>query len=191
MKVCSQCGQIVAESVNTCPACGAEVAVGRATIDDFHGYTGDYVIRITSKDGEEELPVGAVVLSLEGNARLIKKLQSVFHIDIDEKGALAARDEATARSQTQDRGIFVINPVPVDGNGLGARLLAADGTAAMWIHSCRSHFAAVSLSGPATPDGRHMPYAPLTPAATLSLAQQPASPPLRGCSHLTPLPPNA
>jgi len=36
MKVCGQCGQVVAESVHTCPACGAEVAAGRAAIDDFH-----------------------------------------------------------------------------------------------------------------------------------------------------------
>ena len=35
MKVCHQCGQIVAEPVHTCPACGADVAAGRATIDDF------------------------------------------------------------------------------------------------------------------------------------------------------------
>ena len=35
MKVCVQCGQIVAEEVNTCPTCGAEVGAGRAAIDDF------------------------------------------------------------------------------------------------------------------------------------------------------------
>jgi hypothetical protein len=35
MKICSQCGQIVAEEISNCPACGAEVAAGRAFIDDF------------------------------------------------------------------------------------------------------------------------------------------------------------
>ncbi len=35
MKICIQCGQVVAEAVNTCPACGAEVVAGRAAIDDY------------------------------------------------------------------------------------------------------------------------------------------------------------
>jgi heterodisulfide reductase subunit A-like polyferredoxin/coenzyme F420-reducing hydrogenase delta subunit len=105
-----------------------------ATVTDFHGYTGDYVMKVAAEGTETEMPVGAVVLSLEENTRMIKKLQPIFHVDIDEKGALAAKDEKTARSQTQDRGIFVVNPVQADGNGLGNRLLAADGTAAMVIN---------------------------------------------------------
>lgn len=35
MKICITCGQIVAEEVNTCPACGAEVVAGRAAIDGY------------------------------------------------------------------------------------------------------------------------------------------------------------
>ena len=35
MKICIQCGQVVAEAVITCPACGAEVAAGRTAIDDY------------------------------------------------------------------------------------------------------------------------------------------------------------
>ncbi|MBC2712791.1 MAG: trypsin-like peptidase domain-containing protein [Desulfosarcina sp.] len=35
MKICSQCGQVVAEKVNMCPACGAEVVAGRTAIEDF------------------------------------------------------------------------------------------------------------------------------------------------------------
>ena len=35
MKICAACGQIVAEEINTCPACGTEVAAGRAFIDDY------------------------------------------------------------------------------------------------------------------------------------------------------------
>jgi len=36
MKICIKCSQIVAEKVNTCPVCGAELATGRAVIDDYH-----------------------------------------------------------------------------------------------------------------------------------------------------------
>ena len=35
MKICIQCGQIVAEEVHTCPSCGAEVTAGRTAIDDY------------------------------------------------------------------------------------------------------------------------------------------------------------
>ncbi len=105
-----------------------------AKITDFHGYTGDYVLEFSSGGTNVELPVGAVVLSLENNTRTIKKLQTVFHIDIDEHGAFAAKDDTTARSQTQDRGIFVINPLQGETNGLSSQLLAADGTAAMVIN---------------------------------------------------------
>jgi len=35
MKFCTQCGQVVAEKVNMCPACGAEMVTGRTAIDDF------------------------------------------------------------------------------------------------------------------------------------------------------------
>ena len=35
MKICIKCGQIVAEKVNSCPACGAELAESRTVIDDY------------------------------------------------------------------------------------------------------------------------------------------------------------
>jgi hypothetical protein len=58
MKICSQCGQIVAEEVINCPACGAEVAAGRDTIDDFRilevlheGYSS--ILCKARRDGED------------------------------------------------------------------------------------------------------------------------------------------
>ena len=35
MKLCSNCGQSVAEEIATCPNCGKEVREGRKTIDDY------------------------------------------------------------------------------------------------------------------------------------------------------------
>jgi S1-C subfamily serine protease len=35
MKICTECGQLVAEDIDTCPSCGAAVAVGRKMIDDY------------------------------------------------------------------------------------------------------------------------------------------------------------
>ena len=35
MKLCQDCGQLLAEDITTCPSCGNEVAEGRKTIDDY------------------------------------------------------------------------------------------------------------------------------------------------------------
>ncbi|BBO70950.1 hypothetical protein DSCA_48800 [Desulfosarcina alkanivorans] len=58
MKICSGCGQVVAEEINTCPACGAAVAAGRAAIDDFRilevlheGYSS--ILCKARRDGED------------------------------------------------------------------------------------------------------------------------------------------
>ncbi len=58
MKICVKCGQIVAEEVSTCPACGAEVGAGRAAIDDYRilevlheGYSS--ILCKARKDGAE------------------------------------------------------------------------------------------------------------------------------------------
>ncbi len=36
MKICDQCGQLVAEDIITCPACGSDVIEGRKYVDDYH-----------------------------------------------------------------------------------------------------------------------------------------------------------
>jgi len=35
MKLCSQCGQLVAEEITVCPTCGSDVVEGRKYIDDY------------------------------------------------------------------------------------------------------------------------------------------------------------
>jgi S1-C subfamily serine protease len=35
MKLCQNCGQLLAEDISTCPSCGSEVTEGRKTIDDY------------------------------------------------------------------------------------------------------------------------------------------------------------
>ena len=35
MKLCNTCGQLVAEEIPVCPACGSEVVEGRKAIDDY------------------------------------------------------------------------------------------------------------------------------------------------------------
>jgi S1-C subfamily serine protease len=36
MKICDQCGQLVAEDIISCPACGSDVIEGRKYVDDYH-----------------------------------------------------------------------------------------------------------------------------------------------------------
>jgi coenzyme F420-reducing hydrogenase delta subunit/NAD-dependent dihydropyrimidine dehydrogenase PreA subunit len=73
--------------------------------------------------------VGAVVLSAEHNPSLVKELQTLFHVDVDDHGRIAAKDDVSARSQTHDRGVFVINPAHAQAGDLATELLAADATA--------------------------------------------------------------
>jgi len=35
MKLCQGCGQLLAEDISTCPACGSEVQEGKKTIDNY------------------------------------------------------------------------------------------------------------------------------------------------------------
>jgi heterodisulfide reductase subunit A-like polyferredoxin/coenzyme F420-reducing hydrogenase delta subunit len=100
-----------------------------ATPIDFSGFTGDFVLKIRTRAGEHEFPVGAVVLSAEPNPSLVKELQTLFHVDVDDHGRIAAKDDVSARSQTHDRGVFVINPAHAQTGDLATELLAADATA--------------------------------------------------------------
>jgi S1-C subfamily serine protease len=59
MKLCQNCGQLVAEEITTCPSCGSEVVEGRRYIDDYliekilhEGYAS--VLCRGRKEGEEE-----------------------------------------------------------------------------------------------------------------------------------------
>jgi coenzyme F420-reducing hydrogenase delta subunit/Pyruvate/2-oxoacid:ferredoxin oxidoreductase delta subunit len=104
-----------------------------ATVTDFHGYPGDFSLTVTAAGQESDLLVGAVVLSLQNNSAMIKMFQAMFHIDIDKDGSLVALDDVTARSQTQDRGVYVINPQKVAGEELGQAFMAADAVASMVI----------------------------------------------------------
>ncbi len=100
---------------------------------DFSGYPGDFALRVSTPRGESQISVGAVVLSLESQPAVLRELQSVFHIDLGDDGRVAPRDETTARSQTQDRGVFVINPPAGQADDLASQALAADAAAAMVI----------------------------------------------------------
>jgi coenzyme F420-reducing hydrogenase delta subunit/NAD-dependent dihydropyrimidine dehydrogenase PreA subunit len=115
---------------------------------DFSGFTGDFVLKIRTRAGDRELPVGAVVLAEEPSPALVKELQTLFHVDLDDAGRIAARDDVSARSHTQDRGVFVINPGRAGPEDLAPQLLAADATAiavmTLLRHSEIHHRVAVS-----------------------------------------------
>lgn len=103
-------------------------------IEDFLGYPGDYHLRIQSAHKVVSLPVGAVVLSLQGEPAMVKAAHTIFHVDVTDDGTLAVRDEVTARSQTLDRGIFVVAPRRAEDSDLGIDFQAADAAASMVIN---------------------------------------------------------
>ncbi|MDT8422251.1 MAG: hydrogenase iron-sulfur subunit [Desulfuromonadales bacterium] len=104
-----------------------------ASVTDFNGYPGDFSLTFTAEGRDVEIQVGAAVLSLQSNSAMVKMFQTMFHIDINNDGTLVALDDVTARSQTQDRGIFVINPQKLEGAELGQGFMAADAVASMVI----------------------------------------------------------
>lgn len=101
---------------------------------DFHGYPGDFSLTVAQDGKETEIPIGAVVLSLQTGGAMNKTFQSVFHVDVNKDGSLAALDDITARSLTQDRGVFVINPVKTDGSDITDNFSAADAASSMVIN---------------------------------------------------------
>ena len=101
MKLCQNCGQLVAEEIITCPSCGSEVVEGRKYIDDYRiekvlheGYSSilckgreegmeePVMIRIfTSQSGVDE----TIAERLKQELEEIKKLPEdyfVRHLDI-------------------------------------------------------------------------------------------------------------
>lgn len=59
MKICPNCGQLLAEDIMTCPSCGGAVGEGRRSIDDYHiteilheGYSS--ILCRAVKEGSEE-----------------------------------------------------------------------------------------------------------------------------------------
>jgi len=121
-----------------------------AAILDFYGYPGDYTLTVRAHEKEMRLQIGAVVLATSrGSREFLKRLHEVFHIDLDEQGRLAARDDVSARALTQDDGVFVIHPETTETPSLAGEMLAADSAAAMTINLLSKkeiyHRVAVSL----------------------------------------------
>ncbi|MBL0713894.1 MAG: trypsin-like peptidase domain-containing protein, partial [Desulfosarcina sp.] len=81
MKICIKCGQIVAEAVNTCPTCGAEVTAGRTTIGDYRilevlheGYAS--ILCKARREGDAEPVMIRIFTPPAGvDARLAERLQ--------------------------------------------------------------------------------------------------------------------
>jgi len=104
-----------------------------ASLVDLSGYSGDYLLKVTSGGGPFELRLGAIVVATDRDTAQARELQAVCHVDLDEGGVVASKDEATLRSNTQERGIFVVASSKQPGD-VSASLLAADAAAASVIN---------------------------------------------------------
>ena len=69
MKICAECGQIVAEEVNTCPTCGSEVAAGRARIDDYRILEASHILSLYPAEMAEVEKEMTTVLNRLAEAR--------------------------------------------------------------------------------------------------------------------------
>lgn len=104
-----------------------------ATLLDFDGYPGDFTLTLSAGGTESQLQIGAAILSPQNNSSLVKVFQAIFHVDVDRDGSLAALDEVTSRSQTLERGVFIINPPELGKNDPGHVFMAADAAASLAV----------------------------------------------------------
>jgi coenzyme F420-reducing hydrogenase delta subunit/NAD-dependent dihydropyrimidine dehydrogenase PreA subunit len=65
---------------------------------------------------------------------MISRYQSIFRLDVNENGSLAPRDEISARSQTLERGIFVVDHDVNEPDNITRKLLFADAAASMVVN---------------------------------------------------------
>jgi len=108
--------------------------LNRAVVNDLYGFPGDYTLEIDSGGKTSTISAGAAVLAFENNRKLIKEYQSVFRLDVNENGFLSPLDETSARSQTLDRGIFVVDYIKSDQTDISRKLVSADAAASMVIN---------------------------------------------------------
>ncbi len=94
------------------------------------GYPGDYTLTVANGSKSMEIPVGAVVLAFEPGAPGVKESRTIFKLDVKEDGSVAALDDMSARSQTLERGVFIVNPRKGKDSDPESVVLAADGAAA-------------------------------------------------------------
>ena len=81
MKLCQNCGQLLAEEVTSCPTCGSEVREGRKHIDDYRivdvlheGYSS--ILCRAIKDGSDEFVVIRIFTQQSGvNERIAERLK--------------------------------------------------------------------------------------------------------------------
>jgi len=81
MKLCQNCGQMLAEEITSCPSCGSEVVEGRKYIDDYHivevlheGYSS--ILCRAFKDGSDEPVVIRIFTPRSGvNASIAERLK--------------------------------------------------------------------------------------------------------------------
>jgi heterodisulfide reductase subunit A-like polyferredoxin/coenzyme F420-reducing hydrogenase delta subunit len=107
--------------------------INQAEPTDFYGFPGDYTLSLAIEEDSRELTVGAVILSFENDLGLIKMSQSTFRMDVNQDGTLASLNRQSARSLTRERGVFLIDPPPVENDDISQRFLAADSAASMAI----------------------------------------------------------
>ncbi len=82
MKICIKCSQILAEKVNTCPVCGAELAASRAVIDEYQiaevlheGYSS--ILCKAQREGDDEPVMIRIFTPQSGvDARVAERLKN-------------------------------------------------------------------------------------------------------------------
>ena len=100
MKLCSNCGQAVAEEIATCPSCGRDVGQGRSHIDDYRiedivheGYASILCRAVHERTGEQ-----VMIRLFTPWSRVDEKVAGRLREELEELKKLPAEDFVRHRS---------------------------------------------------------------------------------------------
>jgi len=116
-----------------------------ATVNEFYGYVGDYSLQLDIAGDSVSLAAGAVIIADFNNLDLVRRMQSLLHIDIDEDGYFASRNQDTLAVHSSEPGIFLI-PTGQERIGFTAAMADSAVLAVIELLDCREIKHRVAIS---------------------------------------------
>lgn len=93
-------------------------------VKDVSGWCGEYRVVLATKEGQEEILVGGIIVSVGDDVEWIKELRSKMQLDTDSKGLLKGKQRKGLIGETRDPGMWFI-PFSKEGDRFTAEASGA------------------------------------------------------------------
>jgi len=93
-------------------------------VTDVSGWCGEYRVVLAAKEGQEEILVGGIVVSVGDDVEWIKELRSKMQLDTDSEGLLKGKQRTGLIGATRDPGMWFI-PFSKEGDRFAAEASGA------------------------------------------------------------------